>query len=295
MSETEAATVSNEAIDLLWHGVDHTEGLAIDVDSAVWCGGEEGQIYRAPLAAKLKQIAEVPGRPLGFALDGSGDAYCCVFLGDNGLYRITKDGQVELLSVGTPGRAVHTPNFPAFLPTGQLLFTDSGDWGDASGCIYALDGDGGTSVVDESCAEFPNALAVSPDSVTLAVVESTLPGVSLLTIGSDGSLSDRRTYCKLPGTIPDGVAWGRDGQLLISCWAPDAIYSFDGDRVSTVARDDTRFVLNQPTNIAFVPGTSRLVAANIGDRFLSALDVGFVGADLHRPRFTPPGLGGVAN
>jgi len=30
--------------------------------------------------------------------------------------------------------------------------------------------------------------------------------------------------------------------------------------------------LNQPTNIAFVPGTNRLVAANIGDRYLSAFE-----------------------
>jgi hypothetical protein len=36
--------------------------------------------------------------------------------------------------------------------------------------------------------------------------------------------------------------------------------------------DPLRVVLNQPTNIAFVGGTNRLVAANIGDRYLSVVD-----------------------
>jgi sugar lactone lactonase YvrE len=265
--------------------VDHPEGLAIDPDAVVWCGGEEGQIYRAPLRDAPKQIAAVPGRPLGFALDDRGDAYCCVYLQSSGLYRITRDGDVRLVSAGTEDRPAQIPNHPAFLPCGRLVFTDSGEWGQASGCIYAVDADGGTTVVDSSCAEFPNGLAVAPDGKTLAVVESTLPGVSRLSIGPSGSLSDRQLLVEMPGAIPDGVAYDRHGQLLISCWTPDAIYRWDGSQLDLLALDHTRFVLNQPTNIAFVPGTSQLVAANVGDRFLSLLEHEHVGAPLHRPLF----------
>jgi len=44
--------------------------------------------------------------------------------------------------------------------------------------------------------------------------------------------------------------------------------------LTTVVHDPLRIALNQPTNIAFVPGTNRLVAANIGDRYLSVFEYG---------------------
>jgi hypothetical protein len=105
------------------------------------------------------------------------------------------------------------------------------------------------------------------------VVESTLPGVSVLSLGADGSLLDRRVLVEVPGAVPDGLLYDDQGRLLISCWAPDAVLRVKaGGELTVVVHDPLRVVLNQPTNIALVPGTSRLVAANIGDRYLSVFD-----------------------
>lgn len=77
----------------------------------------------------------------------------------------------------------------------------------------------------------------------------------------------------MPGTVPDGLLYDQQGRLLISCWAPDAVFRLEpGGVLSVVLHDPLRVVFNQPTNIAFVPGTKRLVAANIGDRYLSVFD-----------------------
>lgn len=278
--------VSTESIEVAWQDrIDHAEGLAIDSDGAVWCGGEEGQVYRGRLEKEPVLVARVPGRTLGFAVDGQGNAYCCTYLVDAGLYRITKGGAVHRVSPGTADRPACTPNHPAFLPSGQLLYTDSGTWGEDDGCIFRVDAGGRTSVADTTCSRFPNGLAVSPDRSRLAVVESTLPGVSELTIEAHGSLGNRTVVLEMPGTVPDGIAYDEAGALLIACWAPNTVFLFEDGQVTTVVHDPRCFVLNQPTNIAFVPGTRRLVTANYGDRFLSVLQFTRCGAEVPRPDF----------
>jgi sugar lactone lactonase YvrE len=274
-----------DRIELVWHGVDHAEGLAIAEDGTVWCGGEDGQVYRGRLDGKPEQVASVPGRTLGFALDAAGNAYCAVYE-DPGLFRITPEGRVDLLSTGTPERPAALPNHPAFMPGGELLYTDSGTWRGADGCIYAVAADGTTSIADTTACHFPNGLCVSPDGATLAVVETTLPGVTALSIGPDGSLGERRVLLETPFAVPEGVAYDVQGRLLVSSWAPDAIYVLEpSGELWLLAHDPYRLSLHEPTNVAFVPGTSTVVAANYGERFLSVLEHDTVGAPLPRPAF----------
>lgn len=277
--------VGLEQIEQAWHGIDHPEGLAIADDATIWCGGEAGQIFCGRLDGAPEQVATVPGRPLGFALDAAGNAYCATIAAP-GLFRVTRDGSVDAVSRGAPGRPAAEPNYPAFLPSGALLFTDSGAWGEDDGCIFAVSPDGTTTVADTSCSRFPNGLCVVDDGGTLAVVESTLPGVVALTIGADGTLGERRILVEMPGTVPDGLALDVDGRLLVSCWAPDAVFALEpAGSLRLLAHDPLRYVLHEPTNIAFVPGTNRLVAANYGERFLSIFEHESLAAPIPRPAF----------
>ncbi len=262
-----------EALEPVWFGlVDHVEDLAFEEDGTVWCGGEEGQVYRGHLVGEPEIVARTPGRTYGFALGPDGACYCADVT-DPGIYRIDSEGQVDRVSAGTADRPALLPNDLAFLPSGELLFSDSGNWGGSDGCIYAVGPDGSTRVADTTCAAYANGLCVSPDGSKVAVVESTLPGVSVLSLGADDSLSDRRVLVELPGTVPDGVLYDGEGRLLISFWSPDAVLRVEADgELTTVVHDPLRVALNQPTNIAFVPGTNRLVAANIGDRYLSVFE-----------------------
>ena len=283
--------IAAASVEQLWYGIDHPEGVAIDVDGLIWCGGEDGQIYCGRLDDKSPtQVATLPGRTGGLAIDEGGNAYCAD-LTEPAVYRITREGQVQAVSTGTAERPTRVPNFPAFLPSGELVYTDSGVWGDNDGCIYLVSGNGETSIADTTASSFPNGLAVSPDGATLAVVESALPGVSILSIGPDGSLTNRRVAVEMPGTIPDGVAYDTEGRLLVSCWAPDSIFLVPplGDP-RLLACDPRRFAFNQPTNIAFVPGSRTVIAANIGERFLSVFEHEAEGAPLYRPHFPAPGL-----
>jgi gluconolactonase len=270
--ELGAPLIPADEVEPVWFGlVDHAEDLAIGEDGTVWCGGEDGQIYRGRLDGEPEVVARTPGRTYGFALGPDGSCWCAD-VAEPGVYRI--DGsEAERVSAGTSERPALLPNDLAFLPSGELLFSDSGNWGGDDGCIYGVAPDGTTRVADTSCAAYPNGLAVSPDGTEVAVVESTLPGVAVLSLGPDGELSDRRVLVELPGTVPDGLLYDDEGRLLISFWAPDAILRLEqGGALSVVVHDPLRVVLNQPTNIAFVPGTKKLVAANIGDRYLSVIE-----------------------
>lgn len=279
-----SARVPLEVVALVWSGlVDHAEDVAIEPDGTVWCGGEDGQIYRGPLEREPREIARVPGRAYGLTLDGRGNAYCCVVGEPSGLFKVSPTGRVDLLTTGTDERRCVFPNQPAFLADGTLLFTDSGEWGADDGCIFALHPHGATTVADTSACRYPNGIAVTPDGAALAVVESTLPGLSVLSLAPDGSLDERRVLVELPGVVPDGVAFDEDGRVLVACWAPDALFLIADERVEPLVTDPARVSLNSPTNAAFVPGTARVVCANIGERFLSTFEHASRGAALPAP------------
>jgi gluconolactonase len=276
------AVIDVDAVRQIWMGVDHAEGVAVDDSGQIWAGGEEGQVYRGRPDGDPHVVSTLSGRTLGIAVDGDGNAYVADPDGP-GIYRVAAAGATVVLSRGSSDREVVYPNHPAFLPDRRLVWTDSGHWGANDGCIFATDASGKTMVVDRRACHFPNGVAVSPDGTTLFVVETSLPGVSALTI--DGpELHEYRVVVECPGTVPDGVAFDIDGGLLISFWAPDMILVLRADgRLETLVYDPLRFVLNHPTNVAFVPGTRHVVTANFGERFLSTFDHDCEGAPLWRP------------
>jgi streptogramin lyase len=123
-----APLIRAEAVEPVWFGlVDHAEDLAIETDGTVWCGGEEGQIYRGRVDGAPEIVARTPGRTYGFALGPDGSCYCADVV-EPGIYRIESGGGVERVSAGTEDRAALLPNDLAFLPSGELLFSDSGNW-----------------------------------------------------------------------------------------------------------------------------------------------------------------------
>ena len=131
---------------------------------------------------------------------------------------------------------------------------------------------------------FTNGLAVSADGRWLYVVESLRPGVSRLDLTASGSPPEE--VVRLPGTVPDGLAVLADGGLLISCYRPDRICHLAADgRLTVLAEDPEGTLLAAPTNVCLAgPGLDLLVAANLNRRHLTLLDLGLVGAPVHRPQ-----------
>lgn len=264
--------------------VDHSEGVAVDADGTIWCGGEEGQVYTCRLDADPREVARLDGHVFGIALDGDGAAYCVVHGPHPGLWRVTRAGATELVCDGTPERPSRNPNHPLLLDDGTLLLTESGGFGEQDGCTYAVAPGGAARIADTSVAAYPNGLAPHPSGEEVWIVESAPARIAALALGPGGELSGHRVVCELDGYVPDGIAFDAAGRALVSCWTPDVILIVEDGTPRELLHDPLRQYLITPSNIAFVPGTATVVVANIGTRFLSVFEHDTPGAPLPRPK-----------
>lgn len=270
-------------MEVLVDGLDHPEGVAYDPASGVlYAGGEQGQVYRVDLEdRRFSEVGRTPGFALGMAVDGIGRLVICD--SDDGAVWLMYDGRFTRLlsSVGT--RQLTLPNYPAFGPDGTLYVTDSGGWQRDAGMTVALRPDGSREILDDRLRRFPNGCAVTPDGKELWVLQS--EGESLHRVDLE-SAGPPETVIRLPGTVPDGIAFTEDGGAVISCYRPDRLYHLSaGGHLEVLAEDYQGTLLAAPTNICFVgEGRSTLITANLGRWHLTRLETDLHGVLPHAPR-----------
>ena len=267
---------------VLASGIDHAECVAWS-DGAVWCGTETGKLLRIELDGSVEVVADTGGFLTGIAFDGDGNCYGCD-IGLAAVVRIGRDGRVEPFVEAVSGRRLTIPNYPAFSADGTLWVTDSGTrWASDDGYLFRVPRGGEPERVDDACRRFPNGLAWSPGEAALYLVESRLPGV--VRYGSDGR---REEWLRLEATVPDGLAFDRDGTLYVSCWRPDRVYRLrPGYELEVYLDDWTAEYLNSPTNACFIgAGLERLCFASLCGRLITELDAEAPGLPLARPELS---------
>lgn len=267
-------------------GLDHPEGVAWGPDGHVYAGGEAGQIYRINLDdGNFEEIASTGGFVLGLCLDGAANIYACDHV-NHCVFQITPTGDVSVYASGAPERQMLTPNYPVFDAAGNLYVSDSGAWDQANGCLFRVKPGGETELVNDDPLPFPNGLALSPDGHELYMVLSNLPGVGKFQISESGQVGSVEMVVELPQTVvPDGLTFDSQGNLYISCYAPDYIYRLtpNGD-LALLADDPRRTTLSSPTNIAFCGrDLSTLVVASLGRWHLCKAQIGVSGHPVRYP------------
>lgn len=266
----------------------HPEGLAIDREGNIWCGGELGQIYRiSPDGTHRDLVAGTGGFCLGMAFDAAGDLFVCD-LKHAAVFRLeVATNTLDLFATGAPGHRLRIPNFPAFDAQGRLYVTDSWQMDEPGPGIVRFDPGGGGELWHPGPFGFANGLAISRDGRELYVAETFRQAISAITIREDGSAGSRRDLALLPEHYPDGLAVAADGRLFVGCYQPSRILCLDGEAVQIVAEDVSAHLLAHPTNIAFCQDS--LIAANHGRWHLTQIDVGTAGMPLPptRPGVNP--------
>lgn len=257
--------------------LDHPEGLAIEPDGSILCGGEEGQIFRIDADGKsIKQIASTGGFALGLALDGDDRLFICD-LKHTAIFRL----DLETLHLALFARGPRIPNFPVVdRRRGVLYVSDSHQQGLPGPGVWRFDlnsGEGGLWY--GGALHFANGMALSPDGNALYVVESFAQRVVRIPIKPDGTAGELEVVAEGVGRVPDGLAFDRLGNLYISCYEPSGIYRLDTQgRLELLIIDPEAHTLCHPTNCAF-RGTD-LFTANLGRWHITRMPVGIEGLTL---------------
>ena len=265
-------------------GLDHPECVAVHPDGSIWAGGEAGQIYRISAdGQQIETVANTGGFILGIAFSPGAKWLAICDLGKKCVWRLDlKTFQLERFAEGADGHAFNIPNYAVFDQFGNLYVSESGAFRQVNGKILKFSPEGKGEIWQEGPFNFANGLAMAPGEKYLYVAVSFLPGVERITINADGTAGERTLVCTLPETVPDGLAFDADGNLYVSCYAPNRIYKVAPDQSVTVWIDDWEaHTLSNPTNIAFGgEQLDQIFVANIGRWHITKIEGGVRGLAL---------------
>src|SRR4051812_32539507 len=206
--------------------LNHPEGLAIDGDGNVWCGGEEGEIFRiAADGSAIELIASTGGFTLGMAFDQQGRLYTCD-LKHAAVFRLDPvSREVTEFATGDGAARIKIPNVPVVDPQRNCLYvSDSHDFQQAGPGVWRFDLETGAGGLwyDRSL-RFANGMALSADRNTLYVAETFARRVTAIPIGSDGEAGEASVFLTdIPG-LPDGLVLDADSRLYVCCYEPSRV------------------------------------------------------------------------
>lgn len=243
----------------------HPEGLAFDAVGNLYCGGENGEVFRiAPGGASVELVARTGGFTLGVAFGPSGELFTCDLL-HRCVYAVdVETGALRVFARGAQDREFQIPNFPVFDALGHLYISDSHAFKSPGPGIFRFDAQGNGELWDARPFNFANGLALAPDEKSLLVVESFARQITKVQINDDGSAGERTVYASEVGVVPDGIAFGSNGALYVACYEPSAVLRIAGEGAAPelLIGDPEAHLFCHPTNLAFWKGN--LYTANLG-------------------------------
>ena len=254
----------------------HPEGVAVHRDGSVWCGSEDGSIFRIEAdGSSAKVVAKIEEFVLGIAFDNDGKLFVCG-LGPGAVYEIdTINGTSKRLLRDGDG-----PELPNYLVVDEkynrLLVTDSQRLDNPKPSIWEISlSNREARPWLEQPLDFANGLALQRSSSALFVAVSWDRTIRKIDVLEDGSPGSVEIWCQeLPG-IPDGLALAGDF-ILVGMYEPSMILQIDKNGVkSTYFSDETAHLMCHPTNLAF--RGNQIFTANLGRWHITKLETDFDG------------------
>jgi gluconolactonase len=217
-----------------------------------------GRIFRIDAALNWELIAEYDGWPNGIAVHADGTLWIADYR--RGILRLDpRSGTLDAPLGHRNSEGFKGPNDLTFDAAGNLYFTDQGQTGlhDPSGRVYRLAPTGKLDRLLDNVPS-PNGIVLDRDEAFLYTAVTRANSVWRGPLLPDGSLSKVgafRTFFGASG--PDGLAVDVDNRLVV------AHASLGGAFLVEANGDVTHFIRSPMggtvTNIAYRPGTSRLV------------------------------------
>ena len=232
-------------------GIPVPEGPAWGPDGALYVlSAAEGTVLRVGEDGSSTVIATTGGRPNGLAFDSHGT----LFIADAGrraVLRVSDSGDVEVFAHTYGGREFGGPNDLAFLPGGDLIFTDpsSAPLPDpAMSPVYRARPDGTLSIFLSELA-YPNGVDLSADGRSVLIAESRAHRLVSFSLDADDNPLEERIVRRFrEPASPDGMAVDEEGKVFQTLPGLQALalVSEDGELAELYSSPKWR-----PTNVTF--------------------------------------------
>ena len=204
------------------------EGIAVANDGRIFIGAEDGWIYVITREGKVSQHVKLPGRPLGIAIDRQDNLFVCDW-DAHGVYKVNPSKEVSLFADSDGMHKIQFPNFCVFDDQGNLYFSDTGTsrWHlqihNPDGKIFRISPTGQCEMFAEGLYQ-TNGLAMRRGESALYVIQSLPNNVLRLEIKPDGKLGKSSVYGRYLDSMPDGMAFMENGDLLVVTGLREILY-----------------------------------------------------------------------
>lgn len=256
------------------------EGPTFDRDGNLYLTDiPHGRLFRITPELQWQLVGDTGGWPNGIALHRDGSLWIADYR--RGILRMTPGhSDVEVVLGHRNSESFKGVNDLTFDAQGNLYFTDQGQTGlhDPSGRVYRLRPSGQLDLLLSNVPS-PNGIVIDPPGRFLFVAATRGNAVWRMPLLPDGSVSKAGAFQTFFGTSgPDGLAMDADGRLVV------AHASLGGAFVIDAHGWCTHFVRSPlggtVTNVAFRPGTNRLVMTESASGSVLEAELPGVGAAL---------------
>jgi gluconolactonase len=239
-----------------------------------------GRIFRISPQLDWELVAEYDGWPNGIAIHADGTLWIADYR--RGILRLdAASGALDTPLGHRNSEGFKGPNDLTFDRAGNLYFTDQGQTGlhDPTGRVYRLAPSGKLDRLLDNVPS-PNGIALDRDEAFLYTAVTRGNSVWRGPLLADGSLSKVGAFRTFFGTSgPDGLAVDADNRLVVA-------HASLGGAFVVEANGDVTYFVRSPmggtvTNVAFRPGTSRLVMTESGSGTVLEADLPAPGVGLY--------------
>lgn len=241
--------------EIFVQGIEGSEGVVQATNGTIHVGSTDGWIYSISRDGVKAPFVYTGGRPLGIAISRGGELIVCN--GKTGvLQSVDRAGRVSVLAEYAGDRHLQEPNFAVFDDDGWLYFSDSGSADRANpkadGAVFLRSPDGQVQIfADRLC--FPNGLAMRRGESALYVIQTAQNNIVRLEILQGRRLGNASIYADSLHTIPDGMAFAENGDLLITCVGTNMIRKISFSQTSSILIEDPAGeCICGPANCAFI-------------------------------------------
>ncbi len=214
---TEVPELLPAGLEVVVEGIDVPEGPAWGPDGKLYfVSAGTGDVLVLESDGKSRVVANTGGRPNGLAFSADGVLHIAD-AGRRAILRLTESGEVEEFATEHESRQFGGPNDLAFLPNGDLLFTDPARTpvpDPAISPVYRVRPDGTTGIFVSDLA-YPNGIDMGAAGKGVFIAEMRAHRLIRFNFDANGNPLEERLVRRFrEPASPDGMAVDTDGNVF---------------------------------------------------------------------------------